>query len=71
MEYQPPLTNEKTEGETLSQGHTAGAVIPSSFSWAYFVQLRVGSGGARVRGGGCGLVWGAWPQGPGINKASV
>lgn len=44
-EYQPHLPDEKTEGETLSQAHTAGAVITSSFSRAYFVQLRLGAEG--------------------------
>lgn len=65
-EYQPHITDEKTEGETLSQGHPAVVRVTFASPGRCFVQLSVWSGEAGVRGGGrgLGLRWGAWPNIP-------
>lgn len=46
MEYQPHITDEKTEEETLSQGHPAVVGVTFASPGRCFVQLSVWSGEA-------------------------
>lgn len=69
-EYQPHITHENTEGETLGQGHPAVVGVTLASPGRCFVQLPIGSRetGVPGGGGGLGLRWGAWPQRPGIPR---